>query len=83
MLWEGAAGDNLQVQPAVAGGLVFTGATDGSVHAFEAGGCDAATCTPLWSTSVGAAVRGDPAVSNGTLYVGTTGALVAFGLPDA
>lgn len=81
LLWEAQAGDALRVQPAVAGGLVFTGADDGSVQAFAAGGCGAATCDPLWSAATGSRITGAPAVSNGRLYVGTAdGRLVAYGL---
>jgi outer membrane protein assembly factor BamB len=71
----------IQVQPAIAGGLVFAGAADGSIYAFDAAGCGEAPCTPLWSASTGSEITGAPAVSNGQLYVGTAdGRLIAYGL---
>jgi outer membrane protein assembly factor BamB len=88
--WRASAGPGLDRQPAVGGGVVFTGATDGTVRAFGAEGCPLRpgdrdhppTCEPLWSASVGAAVTGAPAVAGGQLYVGTAdGRVVAFGLP--
>jgi len=62
---------------------VFTGSSDGSVHAVNAAGCQATTCTPLWSASTGTApITGGLAVSNGQLYVPTgDGRLIAYGLP--
>lgn len=83
-LWTGTTGGPIRVQPAVAGGVVFTGSADadGTVTAFDAAGCGAATCDSLWETGTGSAVTGAPAVSAGRLYVGTEdGFLYAFGLP--
>jgi outer membrane protein assembly factor BamB len=79
--WTGATGAAIGQQPAVAGGLVFTGSSDGTVSAFDAAGCGAATCTRLWNRTTGSAITGAPAVSDGQLYVGTAdGRLVAYGL---
>jgi outer membrane protein assembly factor BamB len=81
-LWTAVTGTGsaIQVQPAVAGGVVYTGSADGGVHAFAAAGCDAPTCDPLWSAATGSAITGAPAVSR-QLYVGTAdGRLIAFGL---
>lgn len=79
--WKAPAGDQLTVQPAVAGGVVFTGAQDGSVKAFDATGCGAETCDAVWSASTGARITGAPAVNDGRLYIGTTdGQLVAYDL---
>jgi hypothetical protein len=71
----------LGVQPAVAGGVVFTGSDDGALHAFAAAGCGSATCEPPWTASAGnSAVSGGPAVSGG--QVGTAdGQVIAYGLP--
>lgn len=70
------------MQPSVAGGVVFTGSADGSLHAFPAAGCGQASCTPLWSTSTGSPISGAPAVTSGQLYVGTeNGRVIAYGLP--
>jgi outer membrane protein assembly factor BamB len=80
---DGVDGVELGVQPAVAGGVVFTGSDDGALHAFAAAGCGSATCEPLWTASTGSsAVSGRPAVSGGQLYVGTAdGQVIAYGLP--
>jgi outer membrane protein assembly factor BamB len=62
VLWSadlGAAGD----QPALAGDTLYAG-TAGGTLAFDAAGCGAATCTPLWTASVG----GDPTVAGDVLY---------------
>lgn len=82
--WTAAAG-SLRVQPAVAGGLVFTGAEDGTVMAFDAAGCGNPSCDPLWSVDAGdTSISGAPAVNQGRLYVGTgDGRLLAYGLPAA
>jgi outer membrane protein assembly factor BamB len=66
----------------VAGGVVFAGADDGTVRAFDAAGCGAPSCAPLWSDATGSATTGAPAVNQGRLYVGTAdGRVVAYGLP--
>lgn len=54
-------------RPAVAGAVVYVGASGGALHAFAAHGCARPTCAPLWtgpaggqlSTSTGPAVAGD------------------------
>jgi outer membrane protein assembly factor BamB len=58
-------------QPAVAGGVVFTASTTGNLRAFDATGCGASTCDPLWSASTGSAITGAPAVSGGRLFIPT------------
>jgi outer membrane protein assembly factor BamB len=80
--WTAPAG-SLGVQPAVAGGLVFTGAQDGTVMAFDATGCGAPSCGALWNVDSGdVAITGAPAVNQGRLYVGTSDSrLLAYGLP--
>jgi outer membrane protein assembly factor BamB len=81
--WEAVADTTgaITEQPAVAGGVVFTGASDGWVRAFDAAGCGSPTCAPLWSDQV-EPITGAPAVSRGQLYVGTRdGRIVAYGLP--
>jgi outer membrane protein assembly factor BamB len=79
--WAAGAG-SVRVQPAVAGGVVFTGAQDGTVMAFDAAGCGQPFCVPLWTVDTGdAAITGAPAVNQGRLYVGTgDGRLLAYGL---
>jgi PQQ-like domain len=80
--WAAGAG-SVRIQPAVAGGTVFTGAEDGRVMAFDAFGCGQPFCPPLWNVDTGdAAITGAPAVNQGRLYVGTAdGRLLAYGLP--
>jgi outer membrane protein assembly factor BamB len=64
--------------------VVFTGSADGSVNGFDASGCEAPTCTALWSASTGSEITGAPAVSHGGIFVGTAdGRLVAYALPQA
>lgn len=85
-LWTADGGTELGAQPAVAGGVVYTGSEDGTVSAFDAQGCGgAATCTPLWTADAGLPVSGGLVVSNARLYVTTSSAVtgaevVAYGV---
>jgi outer membrane protein assembly factor BamB len=83
VLWTADTSARIGTQPADAGGVIFTASTDGSLHGFDAHGCGAPTCSPLWTASTGgAAVVGAPAVSAGQVYVGTAdGRLLAYRLP--
>ena len=77
--WTADTGGVVGVQPAVAGGVVYTATTGGQLRAFRSTGCGGATCGPLWRHDLGAAVTGAPAASNGRLYVGTDdGRLISF-----
>lgn len=77
--WRASTGSAIDVQPAIASGVVYTGSHDGSVDAFAARGCGHATCAALWSTTTGSAITGAPAVAFGHLLVGTDdGRLVAY-----
>jgi outer membrane protein assembly factor BamB len=78
-LWKSsltAAGD--RSAPAVANGVVFVGSKNGRVYAFDADGCAAATCEPVWSKLTNGEVESSPAVSNGRLVVGSLGNSVYF-----
>ncbi len=76
-LATGDAGSSIGVQPGVAGGVVFTGSSDGTVHAFPAD-CTG-TCPVLWSAQAGGAITGAPAIDGGHLLVGTgNGRTVAY-----
>jgi outer membrane protein assembly factor BamB len=84
-LWTGAAGDVLQSSPAVVNGVVYVGASNGMLNAFDARGrtnCSGTppTCQPLWVGATGSAgIFGAPAVAGGTAYVDSfTGRLSAF-----
>jgi outer membrane protein assembly factor BamB len=58
------------------------GSDDGSVDAYDAGGCGSTACNPLWSTTTGSRITGAPAVAAGKLVVGTAdGRLISYGLP--
>ena len=66
----------IRSSPAVSGGMVYVGSDDHHVDAFDATGttdCAGApkTCTPLWTTTTGAAVAGSPIVAQGTVYFGS------------
>jgi outer membrane protein assembly factor BamB len=52
--------------PVAAGGMIFTGGSDGVVRAM-----DAATGQTLWKCYTGGAVRYPPTVANGRVYVGS------------
>jgi outer membrane protein assembly factor BamB len=52
--------------PAVAGGLVYFGSSDGNVYALEA-----ATGALKWKFKTGDVVHSSPAVADGTVYVGS------------
>jgi outer membrane protein assembly factor BamB len=84
-LWEGIGGDLpfVDSSPAVSGGVVYVGGTDGKLYAFAARGCGQPSCQPLWTAQVGDSVDGAPAVANGVVYThafdGTLAALDAAG----
>lgn len=85
VLWRGQAGAWISGQPAVAGGVVYTGAVDGAVRGFDADGCGAPSCAPLWSAATDDPVISAPVVSDARLYVvsatdNEAGHVVAFGL---
>ena len=72
--------------PAVAGGVVYVGSTQGNLYAFSAAGATGCsgtpkTCTPLWTAANAGGVSPmspAPAVANGVVYVGSDGQLYAF-----
>jgi outer membrane protein assembly factor BamB len=73
-LWKAATAGAISGSPAVANGVVYVGATDGTFYAFDAtggAGCSGVpkTCAPLWTASV-IASGAFPAVANGIVYVG-------------
>ena len=78
-LWSGDTAGTVTLQPAIAGGIVYTATTGGVVRAFPAAGCGTATCEPLWKYNVGAAITGGPSISGGHVLVGTQdGRVVSF-----
>ena len=84
-LWQGLAGPDsiLQSSPAVtagtAGGRVYVGSFDGKMYVFNANGCGAPTCQPLWTGTTGDHIESSPTVSGSTVYIGSNdGKLYAF-----
>ena len=82
--WTGGGSTPQSAQPVVAGGVVFAGASDGTVTAFDADGCGQATCAALWTSpplnwlgTQGGAVKG-MAVAGGSLYVGRADGLTRY-----
>jgi outer membrane protein assembly factor BamB len=69
---------------AVAGDVVFVGSDNGRLLAFDARGCGATVCTPLWSAQVEPAGVANavfaPAVADGKVFVTSEhGTLAAYG----
>ena len=77
-LWTAQVGASIfGSSPAVANGVVYIASfteSDGStskLYAFNAGGCGAPTCQPLWTAIDGEYVASSPAVANGRVYIGS------------
>lgn len=77
------AGDQPTTPPSIGNGTIYV-ASANQVYAFDAAGCGAATCEPLWSASLdvdGQRVDADgsrPVVGpDGTVYVGAMGSGIA------
>jgi outer membrane protein assembly factor BamB len=84
-LWQGLAGPEsiLQSSPAVvsgtSGGRVYVGSFDGKLYVFNAFGCGAPTCQPLWTGSTGDHIESSSTVSGNTVFIGSNdGKLYAF-----
>lgn len=78
--WTAELGDGIGRKPAVAGGNLLVATDDGRLVALPAAGCGAATCTPLWSASLGAGPSTGPVVGGDVAYVGVGGDVLAFAL---
>jgi outer membrane protein assembly factor BamB len=82
-------GGDVSSSPAVvAKDVLYVGAGDGKLYAFDPRGttnCSVgipATCSPLWSATAGAPISSSPAVANGVVYVGSADhKLYAFAPP--
>ena len=72
-VWSGSIGTVTTVEssPAVSGGVVYVGSDDNKLYAFDADGCDAPTCSPLWTATTGGDIESSPAVANGVVYIGS------------
>ena len=70
VLWKGSLGGVALTGTTVANGLVYINA-GGTLEAFNALGCGAVTCAPVWtSTAADSYLSTDPAYANGVVYVG-------------
>jgi outer membrane protein assembly factor BamB len=78
-VWTGATGGTIESTPTVVGGVVYIGSDDGKLYAFNAAGCGAAQCQPLWTGTIGGSVfESSPAVAKGIVYIGSDHFLAAF-----
>ncbi|HEY7137992.1 MAG TPA: PQQ-binding-like beta-propeller repeat protein [Acidimicrobiia bacterium] len=80
-IWKLVTGNWVESTPAVVDGIVYVGATDGKLYAFDANqsvNCVAAfkACAPMWTAS--APGLDAVAVAGGVVYAGVTGGLEAF-----
>jgi len=58
--------------PAVVGGVVYIGSSDGTLWAFPADGCEDSVCSvPLWKSAPLGRMIDSPTVANGVVYVGS------------
>ncbi len=58
--------------PAVANGVVYVGnEIDDKLYMFNATGCGASTCAPLWAVVPGFTIESSPAISDGMVFVGS------------
>ena len=78
-LWSASVGPvgSSTSSPVVANGVVYIGATDDNLYAFDAKGvtnCSGTptTCSPLWSGKTGGSIEFNLAVANGVAYVAST-----------
>jgi outer membrane protein assembly factor BamB len=74
--WVGATSGQVDSSPAVANGVVYVGADNGYLYAFDAigmSGCSGTpvVCQPLGKVKTNDAKGSSPAVSNGFIYVGS------------
>ena len=71
--WQAQLGELVfSSSPAVVGGVLYIGSTDGTLWAYPADGCGAALCTtPLWQSTYLAQIVDSPTVANGVVYVGS------------
>jgi outer membrane protein assembly factor BamB len=84
LLYTDTTGSSYGTPVMVANGIAYigtsVGGSSGQLEAFDATGCGAATCNPLWSSQTVGAIASSPAVENGVVYVTSEdGNLYAFG----
>lgn len=66
LLWKYKTGDWVYNSPAVSGGVVYVGSSDGYVYAL-----DASTGSLKWKYETGGEIYSSPAVSSGVVYAGS------------
>ena len=73
LAWQAQLGKLVDFSsPAVVGGIVYIGSSDGVLWAYPASGCGQSLCTtPLWKSTSLAQIIDSPTVSNGIVYVGS------------
>lgn len=77
VLWT-AEGVGRGDEPALAEGLLYVPGNDGRVLVFDAAGCGAGTCEPLWEIDTGTGAETEtPAVAGGVVYVTSDGSVQA------
>ena len=75
-LWNSPTSNFVYSSPAVANGVVYVAAGDGTMYALDEG-----TGAKLWTYPTGNAIYSSPAVANGFVYVGSgNDDVYAFGL---
>jgi outer membrane protein assembly factor BamB len=69
--WRGVFGSNVvdESSPVIANGIAYVAGFDGKISAFDAAGCGAPTCSPLWQGQTGNDITATPAVASGRLLV--------------
>ncbi len=80
VLWTAPLGPDAEM-PALAEGRLHVPVSTGEVLTFNAAGCGAASCPPLWRSSTGAArvPAGQPAVAGGVVFTTWTDGTVTGG----
>jgi outer membrane protein assembly factor BamB len=70
--WSGSYGANnaSESSPVVANGVAYIVGIDAKLNAFDAAGCGADTCDPIWTGQMKNNVTGTPAIAKGVVYVG-------------
>lgn len=79
VLWSAAVGSGVTDAPALADGWLYVPTSNNGLVVLAAGGCGAATCSPVWSADTGGSVAQQPAVANGVVFTASTsGTMRAF-----